>query len=373
MLVRRFLAVFIVMGLLGATQVGADEKIDEARAERAARREERADLAKQLDVLASDDVELDEAIAVLDSHIAEQVARVDSALQALAVAEADVLGFEDRITYALTRGDELRDQARRRAVDLYTSGAQGEQGTEVFAPDPLASVQRTALLALMELDSSDVLDELREINEDLEMLRTDAQGATVVAKQRRVVLDAELLDLGEAREIQEQLKEDLAIRIEEVQAEVAELKKAEAELTRTIQRRQAEIARANRRPPDPSGKGLLFPTAGYVTSNYGQRWGRLHAGIDIGAPTGTDVWAADNGLVIFAGTMSGYGKVVLLDHGNGIVTLYAHMSQVLVRDGATVSRGTVVGKVGSTGRSTGPHLHFEVRVNGKAKDPRAYI
>ncbi|HCW51563.1 MAG TPA: peptidase M23, partial [Clostridiales bacterium] len=98
-------------------------------------------------------------------------------------------------------------------------------------------------------------------------------------------------------------------------------------------------------------------------------WGRFHHGIDIGAPYGSYIRAARAGRVVFAGWKGGYGYTVILDHGDGVTTLYAHTSRLLVRYGQWVETGQVIAKVGSTGYSTGPHLHFEVRVNGVSVNP----
>jgi murein DD-endopeptidase MepM/ murein hydrolase activator NlpD len=100
---------------------------------------------------------------------------------------------------------------------------------------------------------------------------------------------------------------------------------------------------------------------------------KMHTGIDIHAPSGATIVAAGNGTVIYAGRNGGYGNFTMIDHGNGLVTCYAHQSKILVRKGQHVSAGTTIGKVGSTGLSTGPHLHFEVRVNGTPKNPTSYL
>lgn len=108
--------------------------------------------------------------------------------------------------------------------------------------------------------------------------------------------------------------------------------------------------------------------AGKVTSDYGYRGGEFHTGVDFAGPTGSDVVAADNGTVIFAGSKGSYGNCVILDHGNGLQTLYAHNSALTVSEGDVIAKGTVIAKVGSTGRSTGPHCHFEVREGTRFDD-----
>lgn len=115
-----------------------------------------------------------------------------------------------------------------------------------------------------------------------------------------------------------------------------------------------------------------WPVNGTLTSGFGFRWGRMHEGIDVAAPTGRPIGAAAAGTVIVAGWGGGYGNLVVVSHGS-ISTAYAHMSRIAVSNGQQVSRGTVLGAVGSTGNSTGPHLHFEVRVNGSPQNPINYL
>jgi murein DD-endopeptidase MepM/ murein hydrolase activator NlpD len=420
--IRNLAAVLVLLVALGSATASSGQTIDQARAERADARQERANSAKQLDGLSAEDTALDAAIATLDEHIAEQQARVASAEQALGVAKADESRYQDEIVLALARVDELHRKAQERAVEVYTGLGADDDQADLFGAEPLIKVQRQALIAVVQSDDSGVLDELRAVNEDLQLLRIASQEAAVTAETLRVTLQGELDELDDSRAKQAQLQADLAIRIDELQAEIDDLAASEAQLTQIIAQREAEVARAQeaRRqaeakrqadaeraqappvdtttptqsdsgttapdspttttaapapsaPPPAASGTLLFPTSGTVTSNFGQRWGRLHAGLDIGAPTGTPVLAADSGTVIFSGTMSGYGIAVMIDHGNGMVTLYAHMSATTTSKGASVSKGTMVGKVGSTGRSTGPHLHFEVRVNGVATNPRNFF
>ncbi len=131
-----------------------------------------------------------------------------------------------------------------------------------------------------------------------------------------------------------------------------------------------------------AGRGtgqMIFPTGGRITSRFGTRthpvlgYRRFHAGIDFGASSGTPVNAADSGRVIFSGWYGGYGNAVIIDHGGGITTLYGHNSRLLVSEGQTVQQGQAIAAVGSTGLSTGPHLHFEVRRNGNPVDPLGFL
>jgi murein DD-endopeptidase MepM/ murein hydrolase activator NlpD len=123
----------------------------------------------------------------------------------------------------------------------------------------------------------------------------------------------------------------------------------------------------------PSAAGLIWPVSGPITSPFGPRWGGFHPGIDIGVPSGTPIHAAAAGTVIWCGWESGYGNLVVIDHHNGIATAYAHQSQIAASCNENVSQGQVIGYVGCTGFCTGPHLHFEVRVNGSPVDPLGYL
>jgi murein DD-endopeptidase MepM/ murein hydrolase activator NlpD len=123
----------------------------------------------------------------------------------------------------------------------------------------------------------------------------------------------------------------------------------------------------------PSSAGLIWPVNGPITSPFGPRWGSFHAGIDIGVPTGTPIHAAAAGTVIYCGVESGYGNLVVLDNGGNLATAYAHQSAIAVACGQHVDQGQVIGYVGCTGNCTGPHLHFEVRINGQAVDPLGYL
>ncbi|MEE3715589.1 peptidoglycan DD-metalloendopeptidase family protein [Tumidithrix elongata RA019] len=129
----------------------------------------------------------------------------------------------------------------------------------------------------------------------------------------------------------------------------------------------------------PGTGQLMYPTVGEVTSPFGWRmhpilgYERFHSGIDFGADYGSMVYASDRGTVIYAGWYGGYGNAVIIDHGNGLTTLYGHCSELFVNEGQVVQKGQPISAVGSTGFSTGPHLHFEVRANGEPVDPAQFL
>ena len=125
----------------------------------------------------------------------------------------------------------------------------------------------------------------------------------------------------------------------------------------------------------PRVSSYAFPlkSYAYVSSEYGPRWGTTHTGIDFAAKAGTHIYSWRDGKVTFAGWSGGYGNFIIIDHGNGFVTRYAHCSKIAVTKGQTVSQGQIIGYVGTTGNSTGNHLHFEIKVNGRFVNPRNYL
>lgn len=170
----------------------------------------------------------------------------------------------------------------------------------------------------------------------------------------------------------------------EIEASKNKLKQAEKkedeliELSRKLEKQLAQLMDKNTKY---AGGIMKWPTPGYtrVSSPYGMRIHpiykvkKMHTGIDIDAPSGAKIIAANSGKVIMAGWNGGYGNCVIIDHGGGLATLYAHQSKILVKVGDKVERGETIGKVGTTGLSTGPHLHFEVRKNGSTVNPQSYV
>jgi murein DD-endopeptidase MepM/ murein hydrolase activator NlpD len=145
-----------------------------------------------------------------------------------------------------------------------------------------------------------------------------------------------------------------------------------ASLAAQIRSAQATVTYSTSTDSTPSASGLIWPVSGPVVSPFGWRWGRMHEGIDIGVGYGAPIVAAASGTVIYAGWMGGYGNLIIIDHGGGLATAYAHQSSFAV-GGGPVSQGQTIGYIGCTGHCFGPHLHFEVRVNGSAVDPLGYL
>lgn len=209
-------------------------------------------------------------------------------------------------------------------------------------------------------------------------LRTSVQGETAVISARtaqtRGVRDALVGATNDLSTTKQQKLQDISKLTAAQQAEVGEIDALQAASEAIAARIQAAQASHSSGPSaTPSSAGLIWPVQGPITSPFGWRWGRMHQGIDIGVPSGTPIHAAAAGTVLYCGWETGYGNLVVLDNGGNLATAYAHQSAIAVTCGQQVGQGDVIGYVGCTGHCTGPHLHFEVRINGNPVDPMGYL
>jgi len=195
-----------------------------------------------------------------------------------------------------------------------------------------------------------------------------AEVATAAARD----LDVEQRVLRRTKRVRTRMLATIRVDRDHIEDDTRELREQSFALARRIAEIQG-VPYAEPADTTPSAAGFTWPTSGQITSGFGPRWGRMHQGLDIAAPTGRPITAAKSGTVIVAGWSGGYGQLVVIDHGGGLATAYAHQSRIAVKTGDPVTQGGLVGFVGSTGHSTGPHLHFEVRVNGAARDPLPYL
>jgi murein DD-endopeptidase MepM/ murein hydrolase activator NlpD len=181
-------------------------------------------------------------------------------------------------------------------------------------------------------------------------------------------------ELATARRNKRETLDDVQEDKDHAVAHMAELQAQSAALAAKIRSAQsAPSSAAAVTTGAPSAAGFIWPVHGVLTSYFGWRWGRMHEGIDLAVGNGTPVVASAAGTVIVAGWMGGYGNLVVVDHGNGVATAYAHNTSITVGVGQSVAQGQLVAYSGNTGNSTGPHVHFEVRVNGAAVDPLGYL
>jgi len=361
-----------------------DAQSGNARAQREAVRQQKTSTAAELNALEAEDAVLEAAVAELNANVAAQEARVADARRATADARAAADRLAAEVEATERRVDALEELLRDRAVESYISQGLG-QGTAgealLDASNPTDLELRKVLIETVQGSDRDAIDQLSLARQQLDRQREEVAVAIAEAERLEAETQARLNELDAARAEQQRLNDALDARISKVQSEVAALAAEEQNLTAIIAAATAAAAAqssgggnaaANVERP-ASAAGLIWPTSGPVTSGYGMRWGAMHAGLDIAPPYGTGVYAANSGTVILAGGQGGYGNLILVDHGGGFVTAYAPLSGFAVGVGQSVGRGSLIGYVGSTGDSTGPHLHFETRVGGAAQNPYNFL
>ncbi len=324
----------------------------------------------QLTALVNDDRQVIGLLNQITSRLHEHQAQLAAARAELAKIDLRVRSEERRLRrlQARTRARQAVMDARARA--LYIAGPSSGLNDLVTGATVGDSINRAGLLEYVA--SAD-----KQLLEDLAMLHARA-------RETKEVLEEERAKAAEARD-------EIADRVAVVAELAATQREAHAKLSSRIQAARNEIAALEREQEriealilarqstgsvttgGSSRFGYAWPIRGNITSPYGPRWGGYHTGIDIDCNTGQPIGASKAGTVIASEYAGGYGNMIIIDHGGGYSTLYAHMSSLSVGRGARVSQHQRVGACGSTGNSTGDHLHFEVRINGKHTNPRPYL
>jgi murein DD-endopeptidase MepM/ murein hydrolase activator NlpD len=295
-----------------------------------------------------------EVITGLERRVEVKVAELED-LKAEHTAQRQVAAAErDEVAALVARRREVRRQV----------AAEAERHRTLLAQLKSDAASYTEHIASLEQESADIEVELRR--------RAEEEARRKAAEERRR-REEEARRIAAAERAQQQQRA-AAARAAEEQRRTAERRSARSEAAPSQRSQPAQAE------PAPSRSGRMQrPSNGRLTSGYGWRTHPIsgarsfHAGVDFGAPTGSPIYAAESGTVYSAGWRGGYGNTIVIEHGGGLTTLYAHQSRFAVSAGQQVSRGQVIGYVGSTGQSTGPHLHFEVRVNGATRDPMGYL
>lgn len=317
-------------------------------------------------------------------QIEQELERLDQRLRLVQREITSLEREEAKAEQELARLDGLQraraDQYNRRLVAVYKYGPFSYLELLVSAESFADLISKFEMVAYYLRSDARLIAEVTAIKEAI-----SAQQETLRSKRRELERQrATVIALEQAAAEQQKRKTVLVQKTEEelnkVQRDRKRLEAALDELEATSREIEAEIKRRQQKEALGTGK-LIWPLAikGRISSSFGERMHpilkqkRFHAGIDIAVPTGTDVLAADRGRVMMSGWNGGYGYFIAIDHGNGLATAYAHNSRLLVKEGEVVAQGQVIAKSGSTGLSTGPHLHFEVRKDGAPVDPMGYL
>ncbi|HEY5659485.1 MAG TPA: peptidoglycan DD-metalloendopeptidase family protein [Gaiellaceae bacterium] len=379
----RRLAILAVGCLLLAAPAAGDSghSLGQVQAKLSAARQKEARLQQQIGDLTS-------SIRQLEAHVGDvsrrlSVLQEDLALHQRRLDKLNALyAFEtERLTFLRRAYATALHELNLRMIDLYET----HDPTLVEVIIASSSFQ-DALDRIQYLDSIAQQDKhiaarvavarnaMRVTREQTKAVRTRVHSETQViavrTQQERDTRDQLLA--SKSRLSGRRARQQTALKLTRSQEQTLQ---SEAQAIAAAQAQVRSRLAAAQAPTDstPSASGLIWPVSGPVVSPFGYRWGRLHAGIDIAVAYGTPIHAAAAGTVVLAGWVDGYGNYTCIDHGGGMATCYAHQSSYAVSQGASVAQGQVIGYVGCTGHCFGPHLHFEVRINGTPVDPLGYL
>jgi murein DD-endopeptidase MepM/ murein hydrolase activator NlpD len=341
-------------------------------------------------VLTSDIAALGGRIRSLEHEIAglrRKETRIEQTLQA---RRAELAAVQVRYTRERARYLALKRKLKRaqgvlanRLVEIYKSD-EPDLLTVVLESDGFADLlERTDYLSRIGEQDAGIVNRVR----DLERRSAEKRRLLLALKQKAQLavqlIETQKLELASSRGALQDRQGELAgarrqkqgvlggVRDtrQRLEGDLAALEAASAQVTNQL--RSGSPLQAG--PVKHGSQGFIWPVNGPVVSPFGMRWGRLHAGVDIGVPSGTPVRAAAGGRVALAGVVGGYGNYICIQHGGAIATCYAHLSSIGVGVGQSTRQGEVIGSSGCTGHCFGPHLHFEVRVNGSPVDPMGYL
>jgi murein DD-endopeptidase MepM/ murein hydrolase activator NlpD len=395
---RRWLSSLTAMALalLASCLVGVAAAPAKSTSEKLEAVEEKIGAAEEREgVLTSDIAAMGDEISALEGQVAGLRTQEAAAEEELSAKEAELGQAEDELAEALKRLDTLRGRLKRaltnlreRLVAIYTYGATSDLTAVILSSEDYGDmVARTQYFDAINESDSALAERVRSLRDEAKELVRVRKTAKLTIEKARDQIAAKEQRLEATRSTLESREGALlSARAERRQAlnSVQGARDAHEEIAAGLRSEIAqEIAEATGGMPlpagplpSPSAAGFIWPVEGTLTSGFGYRWGRMHEGIDISVPEGTPIRAAADGTVILEQSeyeSGGYGNYTCIDHGGGLSTCYAHQSSFATSVGARVGQGDLIGYSGNTGHSTGPHLHFEVRVNGVPTDPLGYL
>lgn len=375
---RKILCVVLAFVICSFTLFSAvrAEEIDDLQTQQQELQNQLNDANGELEGVQSDLSENLQQVQKLDEKISNSQTELTELNKKITELQSTIDEVEEKLKVAEDKYYKQKDIAEQRLVAIYEEGE--TQYLDVVLTSRSISDFLSNYFLVTELATYDaeILEDLerqkKEIEDDKKKLDNSKEElATIKTNQTRT---AKILE--NTKSVRENFISRLTQEEKKIQADIEEY-------TRRFEEVNAEILQLALQGIDTKyiGGVLAWPVPGYtrITSKYGMRTHpitgvyKLHTGVDISAPMGANFIAANDGIVTKAGMNSAYGNMVIIDHGGGISTLYAHGSEILVQVGQTVKKGDAILKVGSTGYSTGPHAHFEVRINGVVTDPMPYI
>lgn len=314
----------------------------------------------------------------VDSQLSEVEGALDSTREKLILGRHEQQELKSDLEEATENLSFKTEQLRRRLRAMAMQKLESPISVLLTSRDLGELASRKMVLERIALRDRELLEEVRSLQK-----RVHA---------RKLRQDELVTEISNLKSRQEQFQATLQTKRNEKKSYLDELQSQQAELRKQYDQLESEsrdlaarirayqLSRPKGTPSLPAFRGgLSMPVSGRVSSGFGYRTHpilkerRLHTGIDFAAAAGTPIRAAADGVVITSTYLRGYGNAIVIDHGGSVATLYAHCSVLLIQSGASVKRGQVIAKVGSTGLSTGPHLHFEVRINGTPVDPRGRL
>lgn len=332
----------------------------------------------------------------IKSEISNLQSKINKVQAQIDAAEVEIAKIAKEIETKQKEFDASYNEYCQRLRAMYISGSVTNLEVLLTCNDISSMLTRSEMLKSVSEQDSEKLEELMDVMKDIEKSKQklEKEKAELKTNQESLVSEKENLN-KKKQELESNLAEEQSNKSKldskmseynsviskyesEIRISEKERDKIEKELQEEIRRKEEEYQNGGNSGGDytPGSGRLAYPTYSRKLSAGFPRYpsGRYHSGVDFAVPSGTAVHAADNGVVITVKYLNySYGYHIIISHGNGMQTVYAHNSQLLVKEGQNVKKGQLIAKSGSTGNSTGPHCHFEVRVNGKAVNPMKYL
>jgi len=367
-----------------------EDKLSDTQAKIEKANQKKGVLSDEIAGLSSDISAYETQVAALRAEEREAEIRLNAKQDELDQAEAEVEKAYKELKILAERLKRSLEILKARLVAIYQSGETDMAEIVLAAKDYGDLIERTEYLDQIQSHDETIVGRVRGLRDEQQAIVVRLKKAKDTIESARDEIAAEEQNLATARAaVESQQNELMAARSERrsalsrIEDHVGGLEEVESDLQAKIQEQIAAASGYTTIPAgpmsSPSAAGLIWPVSGTVTSGFGGRYSpggvgsTNHEGIDIGVGEGTPIRAAKGGTVIMASYNGGYGNYTCIDHGSGLSTCYAHQSQFAVSSGQSVDQGQVIGYSGNTGASTGPHLHFEVRINGAAVDPMGYL